>query len=187
MRKPIPSDPKRGDADDPMAAFARPAALVLGSGLQWAMRLASAIVLAFGGLLLTLAWQIGPQVALRFSEYARYTAQAEARIVESWLALEIDIATIRVPGNWRASALATPCVVVDLEGDWGGARRRALCGNRFGFRDGYDVVFLGELAPHVPFAWSRDERGFAVPEIRLTREAQDWLASHPADTFMHRQ
>jgi hypothetical protein len=41
------------------------------------------------------------------------------------------------------------------------------------------------MAPDVPFTWARDERGFAVPEIRLEPKALQWLATHPAHTFMH--
>jgi hypothetical protein len=173
---------------DPHASLpVRIARVVLVNRAQWLLTLGGGVVLAFAGLILSIAWQIGPEVALRHSDYARFTAHADARIVESWLALEVDLESIRNPANWRASALATPCVVVELSGDWGGARQRAFCGNRFGFNDAYDIPFLADLAPKVPFAWSRDERGFALPEIRVARPTLEWLGHHQVDTFMHQK
>ena len=149
------------------------------------MTLIAAMVLAFAGLMLTLAWHSGAQVLQERAHYRSFTGHADSRIVESWLALQIDRDRITAPANWRAATMATPCVVVEVDGEWSADRRRAFCGNSFGFNDAYDVVNLRELAPDTPFAWSRDSRGFAAAEIRMSSESQAWLASHAPNRFMH--
>lgn len=154
-------------------------------GLQWAMTLFAAMLMLFAAMMLATAWHYGPEVAARHSQYAKLRSHAQARIVDAWLALDVDVATIRNPDFWRASAFASPCVVVELEGDWGAARSRGFCGTRLKFNDSYDLPFLDTLVPGERFVWRQDERGFAVPEIRMSQAAQAWLASHPADTFMH--
>ena len=151
------------------------------------MTIVAALLLTFAALLLSLAWHVGPEVAVRHAQYAKLTSAASATIVDSWLALDVDIASIRVPHNWRASTNATPCVVVELPGEWGSTRMRAFCGNRFRFNESYDVPFLRELAPGAAFQWTRDERGFAVTQIRMSRDAMAWLGANEADTFMHRE
>jgi hypothetical protein len=155
------------------------------NGIFSFMTLVAAMMLAFAGLLLTVAWHSSAQVMQQRQLYRTFTAHAEGRIVESWLALQIDPQRITVPANWRASTLATPCVVVEVDGEWSADRRRAFCGNSFGFSDAYDVVNLRDIAPDTPFAWPRDSRGFAVAEIRMSAESQAWLASHAPNRFMH--
>ena len=154
-------------------------------GLQWAMTLFAAMLMLFAAMMLATAWHYGPEVAVRHAQYAKFQSHAQARIVDAWLALDVDVATIRNPDFWRASAYASPCVVVELEGDWGGARSRGFCGTRLKFNASYDVPLLDTLVPGERFVWRQDERGFAVPEIRMSQAAHAWLASHPADTFMH--
>ena len=39
----------------------------------------------------------------------------------------------------------------------------------------------------MPFAWARDERGFILPELRMSAPARAWLAAHDAHTFMHKK
>ncbi|MFO1310831.1 MAG: hypothetical protein U1F41_02070 [Burkholderiales bacterium] len=155
------------------------------SGLQWVVTLFAAMLMLFAAMLLATAWHYGPEVAVRHSQYAKLTSGAQARIVDAWLALDVDVATIRNPDFWRASAFASPCVVVELEGDWGGSRSRAFCGTRLKFNESYDLPFLDTLVPGERFVWRQDERGFAVPEIRMSSAAHAWLETHPADTFMH--
>jgi hypothetical protein len=154
--------------------------------LQWFMTLVATMVIAAGALFLTAAWQAGPQVALRHQAYARFNATAQARVVESWVALELDPARVRSADYWRASARASPCVIVEIEGAWSASRVRAFCGNRFSFSDTYDLFTLRELAPGVPFYWRRDARGFAVAELRMSVAARDYLATHAVDKFMHK-
>jgi len=175
------NEPELPQAARRFAAFA-----LLRVAQGW-LTLIAVFILTFAAVALTLAWHIGPEVALRHAQYAKLTGHAQARIVDSWLALDVDLPTIKSADFWRSSAYATPCVVVNIEGEWSEARERAFCGNRFQFHDSYDVPFLSELAPGVPFSWPRDERGFAVPQIRTSSAALDWLAKHPVDTFMHRQ
>ena len=77
-------------------------------------------------------------------------------------------------------------MVVELPGDWGDARKRAFCGNRFRFSESYDVPFLHVLAPGAAFVWTRDDHGFVVTQLRFSRNAIAWLGAHDANTFMHR-
>lgn len=154
---------------------------------MWGMTLFAAFLMLAAAMMLSAAWHFGPEVLVRQSQYAKLTARAQATIVDGWLALDVDVPTIRNPDFWRASTTATPCVVVELAGDWGGARSRAFCGTRLRFSASYDVPFLDTLAPGERFAWPRDARGFAAPQVRMSRVAHEWLASHPADTFMHSQ
>jgi len=143
------------------------------------------LLLAFAGLFLVIAWQFGPLVWLQAHEYRKMTAHVDARIVESWLAVEFDGYDMHVPKNWRAATNAARCVVVEYGGDWGAPLRRAFCGTRVPFNESYALADLNDISPDVPFAWARDERGFVVPEIRLDARAAAWLGSHPRDTFMH--
>jgi hypothetical protein len=149
------------------------------------LRPIAAITLGFASVFLGLAWQVGPQPMLDAAHYSTFTAHANARIVESWVALEFDPATMGTHVHWRAFAQAQPCAIVEFAGEWDSASRRAFCGNRFAFNDAYTLHNLDTLAPNVPFAWMRDERGFAAPQIRMSSKAKAWLAANaPADTFM---
>ncbi len=149
------------------------------------MTLLVAVVLAMAGVFLTVAWHSGPQLLIERAQYRSFTSHADSRIVDSWLALEIDEEAIKVPANWRASAKASPCVVVEIEGEWASARRHAFCGNRLKFSESYDVVNQSNMAPQVPFAWPRDARGFAVAEVRMTPASHAWLVAHEPNRFMH--
>src|SRR5665213_1671523 len=147
----------------------------------------AALFLAFAGLLLLIAWQFGPLVLLQAHAYRKMTGHVDARIVESWLALEFDGYSMRVPSNWRAETHAARCEVVEYEGDWGAPLRRAFCGTRVPFNQSYGLAELDDISPGVPFAWARDEHGFVVPEIRLDARTLEWLGSHAHDKFMHPQ
>ncbi|MEO8754576.1 MAG: hypothetical protein ABI624_18060 [Casimicrobiaceae bacterium] len=173
------------EPDAPMTPLQRIGEFVLLNRAAALFTLMAAFVLGIAGVFLAIAWQFGPQILLQRAQYAHFTGHADGRIVESWLAVEVDTASIRIPANWRASAKASPCAVVEYQGDWSTPLRRAFCGNRFGFSIDYTLPDLRTMAPRVPFAWARDERGFAVPEMRLDANARAWLAANPADTFMH--
>ena len=134
-RKPEPPyAPESFESDGASNPLVRLAIFVLGNRLGWAMTLAAAMILAAAGLFLTLAWQIGPQVLIRHIQYAKLTGHADARIIESWLALDVDLASIRHADYWRASALAAPCMIVELAGDWG-AERSSLDNRKQGRTD----------------------------------------------------
>jgi hypothetical protein len=177
---------KSRDSDSTPALAARIGLFALSTPLQWFMTLVAVMLIGAGAVLLVAAWQAGPEVALRHRAYGHLTASVNARVVESWVAIELDPAAVKSPDFWRASARASPCVVVEIEGDWSAGRSQAFCGNRFPFNDAYDVVSLRQLAPGVPFVWQRDDRGFAVAQVRMSAAARDFLASHAVDTFMHR-
>jgi hypothetical protein len=143
--------------------------------------------MAFASVFLMVGWQFGPLVMLEAQQYKKLTGHVDARIVESWLALEFDASSVRVPSNWRASTNAAGCVVAEYGGDWGAPLRRAFCGTRVPLNDSYMLADLRDISPGVPFAWARDEHGFVVPEIRIAPSTRHWLASHAPDKFMHQQ
>lgn len=178
--------PPKQPADNALPEPVRRAAgtLLLGAGDR-ILTLVAILFIGAAGVFLAIAWIYGPQVWLHAAQYRHFTVRADARFVETWLAVDVDLARVRAPQYWRASAKASPCAVVEWSGDWGTPARRAFCGPLLGFGESYTLAPLREVAPGVPFAWTRDERGFIVPEIRLDASAQQWLATHPADTFMH--
>jgi len=179
-----------GPATGPAAPFPEvPASLPVRLGLRAldfvmykALGFYAAMVLGVAGLVLTVAWQHGPQRVLDADQFALLTAKSTGRIVESWLALEWDPAEMGNLKRWRAFAKATPCAVVEYTAEWAPARR-AFCGNRLTFYEHYTLHDLKEMAPRVPFDWARDESGFAMPEIRLPAAALAWLKEQPADEF----
>jgi hypothetical protein len=149
------------------------------------LRPIAALILGFASLFLVLAWQFGPQPLIAAQRYAAYTAHADGHIVDGWLALELDPAQVGTHTYWRAFAKATPCALVEYAGDWGAPAQRAYCGARLEFTESYTLHDLTDLLPKVPFAWSRDAQGFAVPELRFAKRARDWLAARtPERTFM---
>jgi len=172
--------------------LARLAAIVAFGQINILLTLIAAFVLGAAAVFLTTAWLIGPKIQLERAAYARFTGSSDARIVDSWVALELDQSQIRSSRFWRASAKASACVVVELKApageaaaDWGGPERRAFCGPRLAFNETYTLADLREIAPGVPFAWPKDPRGFAIPEIRMAPATWQWLNAHPAHTFMH--
>ena len=79
--------------------------------------------------------------------------------------------------NWRASTDATPCVVVELPGEWGSARMRAFCGNRFALqRKLRRALSCTSSRRALPFTWTRDERGIRRSRRSECRAAQ-WRGS----------
>jgi hypothetical protein len=148
--------------------------------------LIAGFLLLFGGVFLAIAWSTGPQPFIDSFTYASFTAQTSGRIVESWTAVEFNPAD--VPQGklyWQAVSKISPCVVIEYSGEWGGATRRAFCGNRLRFREDFTFDDWHTMAPGVPFAFMRDASGFAVEEIRLSKAALDWISTHPPnDTFM---
>jgi hypothetical protein len=158
---------------------------LLGAVTGVIVRPLAALILGFASVFLALAWQVGPQPVIDRAHYASFTAHADGQIVDSWLALAFDPTQMGSHVKWRPFANAEPCAIVEYSGDWGQATRRAFCGNRFPFYDGYTLHDLDTLAPNVPFAWMHDARGFAMPQVRMSAAAKRWLAANaPPDTFM---
>lgn len=176
-------------ADQPIPA--RVGAAVGLAGVNIALTFVAAMVLGAAAVFLSVGWMAGPKILLDRARYAGLTRTADARIVESWVALELDVSRVRASHFWRASAKATPCAIVEVAPDaqasdgWSEATQRALCGTRLGFNDSYTLADVRELAPHVPFAWRTDEHGFAISELRMDEATRQWLSSHDADRFMH--
>ncbi len=152
---------------------------VAGLTVGWGIRLYAALFLGAAAVFLTLGWKSGPQRVLDAREYASFTATAPGRIAESWLAIEFDPSRVGPAGFWRASARATPCAVVEYEGDWGAPLRRAFCGKRLQFNESYHLHDVGEMAANVPFDWPREANGFASPEVRFAPASLRWLAGTP--------
>lgn len=136
----------------------------------------AALFLGIGGLMLAVGWQAGPHKYLEVREIAALSMRVPARIVESWVALEFDPQQMGEYTNWEAFALASPCIVVEYDGGWTTPQRRAFCGARFAFRsDAYTLHDIKEVTAGVPFAWARDARGYAVPELRMSKAALAYL------------
>jgi hypothetical protein len=152
---------------------------LLGATFGRFTNLVIAPILGFAAVFLMIAWQSGPQRAIDAARFSRLTGRADARILESWLAVEFNPSEMGSKTLWRPWAYASPCAVVSYQGNWGASQRRAFCGTRLKFTESYTIPDLSELAPHVPFAWMRDANGFAAPEIRMAPAAREWLASHP--------
>lgn len=143
-------------------------------------------LLLFGGIFLAVAWTVGPKPFLDAHQYAPYTAHAQGRIVESWIALEFDPAAMpQGKLYWQPWSKVTACAIVEYGSDWGAPLQSGFCGNRFDFSDDFRFDDWHTLMPGVPFAFARDGNGFAVPELRMSRAAFDWLNTHPPhSTFM---
>lgn len=143
-------------------------------------------MLLFGGIFLAICWQIGVQPLIDAKHYASFTGRASGRIVESWVAMDFDPANLRKQDTyWEPSAKVSPCAVIEYGNDWGAPLRRAFCGNRFVFREDFQLDDWVTLAPGIPFAFARDASGFAIEEMRMGKIALDWLKSHPpSSTFM---
>jgi hypothetical protein len=146
------------------------------------LRFAAAFPLGLAIVLLSAGWLVGPQRFVDAWRFHAYTASAEGRIVDSWLALEFDPVAQGDRGNWAGAARATHCAVVAYEGDWGAPQRRAFCGNRLDVHGEETLPMLVDdttMAPGVPFAMPRDERGFALPQVRIGGAEAAWLKAHP--------
>ena len=115
-RKPA-SDTESGGVVEKVArgAVAEVAGGVAGK-IYW---LLAGFLLAFAGMFLLIGWQFGPLVLVEAQQYKKFTSHVDARIVESWLALEFDAGSVRNPEFWRASTNASPCIVAEYDGDWG--------------------------------------------------------------------
>jgi len=181
------SAPGGSAADTPGAVVRRAAAAGALGLIDRIYMLLAAGLMAFAGLFLLIGWQFGPLVLLQAKQYGQMTSHVDARIVESWLALEFDPSSVRVPEYWRASTNAARCVVAEYDGDWGAPLRRAYCGTRVPFNESYLLADLRDISPGVAFGWAKDERGFVVPEIRMAPATREWLAAHASNKFMHRQ
>ena len=156
--------------------------LLIGNAIGFAVgpvfRLIAVVFLGAAIVFLTVAWQNGPQRTIDAAHYSAFTARAQGRIVESWLAVEFDPASMGTHTHWRGFAKASPCAIVEFQGDWSGAARRAFCGNLLDFTESYTLHDLKEMAPQIPFAWTLDDRGFILPQIRISAASREWLATH---------
>lgn len=180
---------QRDDAGPPSAAsrlkemLANTVAQVLVAPL---LGLIGGFMLLFGGIFLAVAWATCAQPLIDSQRYAPMTAHTSGHIVDSWAAIEFDPADVpRDKLYWHTVSRISPCLVVEYSAGRSGALRRAFCGNRFTFREDFRLDDWSTMAPGVPFAFLRDASGFAVEEIRMSKAAFDWIATHPPrDTFL---
>lgn len=161
-------------------------AFVLGNALGLAVspliRFIAAFPLGFAIVLLSAGWLVGPARLVDAWRFHAYSASTDGRIVDSWLAIDFDAAAQGDKGNWAGPARATHCAVVAYDGEWGQPIRRAFCGNRINVHGEETLPLLVDdatMAPGIPFAMPRDERGFAIPQIRVGEAESAWLKSHP--------
>lgn len=146
------------------------------------LRFVAAFPLGFAIVLLSAGWLVGPQRFVDAYRFRTYSASADGRIVDSWLALDFDPVAQGDRGNWAGPARATHCAVVAYDGDWGAPQQRAFCGNRLDVHGEETLPMLVDdttMAPGVPFAMPRDERGFARPQVRIGSAEAAWLKAHP--------
>ena len=73
------------------------------------IRFAAAFPLGLAIVLLSAGWLVGPQRFVDAYRFRTYTAAADGRIVDSWLALEFDPVAQGDRGNWAGPARATHC------------------------------------------------------------------------------
>jgi hypothetical protein len=139
-------------------------------------------LLLAGGIFLSVAWMTGVQPWLDATSYAGFEQRVQGRIVDAWTTLDFDPVNLRGDKlRWFGYAKISSCAVVDYSGD---SLRRAFCGNRFTFNDDQRMDDWTTLAPNVPFDFARDEKGFAVEQMRIGNDAATWLKSHaPYSTF----
>src|SRR5450755_1523501 len=118
---------------------------LVGATLGRFVKVLAAVILGGAGVFLTVAWEAGPKRMVDAARYSKLTARSEGRIVQSWLAVELDPKEMGDKSRWRAFAKATPCAIVEYNGDWAAAAKRAFCGNRFTFSDEYTLHDLREM------------------------------------------
>ena len=99
---------------------------LVGLTIGWGVRLIAVFILGFGAIFLSVGWLLGVKPIVDAWEFRSFTSRAEGRIVESWVALELDPSRIGPAGFWRATAKASPCAVVEYAGDWGEPLRRGV-------------------------------------------------------------
>jgi hypothetical protein len=183
-----PRTPSSNDSDSIPEVVAKRAVVEVAGGVSSRILTLLAVgFLAFSSIWLMIAWQFGPLVWVEAQQYKKLTSHVDGRIVESWIALEFDAKDVRNPEFWRASTNAASCEVVEYGGDWGAPLRRAFCGTRVPFHDSYPVAKRYPLTEGVPFAWARDQRGFAIPEIRVDPTTVQWLKANVPNKFMHQR
>jgi hypothetical protein len=138
----------------------------------------TSIPLAFACILLVMGWKVGPQRRIDAARLKKLTSHAEGRIVESWMALDFDPARMKDHHYWRSQAKASRCIVVEYDAGWNNQIRRAFCGPGSMYSESNALEGFQSISKQVPFVWPRDERGFIVPEIRMSPAARAWLAAH---------
>jgi hypothetical protein len=143
------------------------------------LRFIGATLVAIAAFALVMSWHNAPQRLIDAKRAERYTVHKDARIVESWVALDFDPSAMGTSAYWNGFAKWRPCVVVEYDADWG-PDRRGFCGPRYGFIEKTRFAELRELSPGVPFDFARDGNGFRVPQVRMAPVAWDYLAGHPA-------
>jgi hypothetical protein len=134
--------------------------------------------LAVAAFILVMGWETGPERAIAAQRAKAFTHRETGRIVESWVALDLDTARLEGVRNWPGFTRVSPCAIVEWGGPWGTAQR-AFCGTSEHLHSEFRVHDLRELTPGVPFDFARDANGFRMPEIRMSKAALDYLASHP--------
>jgi hypothetical protein len=141
--------------------------------------LMTSIPLFFACLFLVIGWKVGPQRMIDAARLRKLTSHTEGRVLESWLALDWNPAEMRDHHYWRALAKVSACVVVEYDGGWSSAIRKAFCGPSSPYSESWILADMRTFSAGVPFFWPRDANGFAIPEIRMSAATRQWLATHP--------
>src|SRR5690348_9451872 len=159
--------------------------IALGTLFGRMMAPVAATYLAIGGMVLAMDWNLGLGRFVDAKSVETYTGRQQAHIVESWLALDLRVDEMGDSKYWVAFARASPCVVVEVEGE--GAGTHAFCGAPHWVNDrDYTIHDLRQITPGVPFDFKRDASGFPMPEFRLDRRSIAYLASHESQSIFYK-
>jgi len=89
----------------------RLALLAGGAVLGTLSRLYGTFWIGIAAVLLVLSWQSAPERLIDAHRFASFTARADGRILESWLALEWDPSDMADHLRWHAYAKAAACAM----------------------------------------------------------------------------
>lgn len=147
--------------------------------LQRAAFAAGALLMAIGLALLSAAWVVGPRLALLERELRQMDTAVEARLVEPYWAIDLDLLRWRPERHWQALLTARPCVSAEYA--HADTRHRGrLCGAERGGRIRFELADLLEvdaLMAGVPLRWPIDAEGQPQFELRMRPAVREKLAS----------
>lgn len=140
---------------------------------------AGALVMAIGLALLSAAWVVGPRLALLERELRQLDTAVEARLVEPYWVLDLDLLRWQPDRHWQSLLSARPCV--SAEYDYADTRHRLrLCGAERGGRIRFelaDLLAVDALTADVPLRWPIDADSQPQFELRMRPAVREKLAA----------
>lgn len=136
------------------------------------------IPLAFGGILLTGAWDWGTTARRQREDAATMTGRGEARVEASWWRIDFDPRPLGDDGtNWRDLTRRTLCSRFRFVDGSEGGPVSVACRTFRGLDDGASL--LHAATPELPVRWV-DAAGRPGLDLRVSARAAEWLAARPA-------